>query len=312
MGNSTRTTNEFASLSCTIALIVAGFLFYSGLTTEPARGKWWEQGFGAIDQDVVLGIHVDNVIVNTLLANLPQLIFSILYLLYNAIVTAQLVGQEWGSFSLPSPRFSLLRRWRQRQRQPPRRIPLRVTVARGWQTSTYYLGIPYTYGLPLTLFSTLIHWLISRSLFLVNMKFYEPTHRHVTQRHLSRCGYSLPPIFVSILLSVLLLLAIIMSGLRRYPKGIPLAGTCSLAISAACHVPQDERKECPDLAYRPLRWGVTIEPGELYYPDATDQPMGVDGAQDLVGVGHCSFTHRDDVRLPTADEGWYMGEVRHD
>ncbi|KAI9884895.1 MAG: hypothetical protein M1823_003302 [Watsoniomyces obsoletus] len=295
----------FLSL-CTIALVTASILLNMGLGRAPA--KWWKEGFGDINPDMLVGIYVNDAVVNTIIANSPQLIFSILYLLHNAIVTAQLVGQEWSSFSRPSSRLSRLSRRLGRPSSPPRRIPLRVTVAQGRQTSTYYLGIPYIYGLPFMIFSILLHWLISRSIFLVNVKFFDYLQREDSRKSINRCGFSVPAIFVSIILSALLVVAIILLGLRRYPKGIPLAGTCSLVISAACHVPEEERKECPDLAYRPLRWGVTIEPKERFDPDDVDSGLvKEDGMEEVVkGVGHCSFTHRDDVALPTR-EGWYMG-----
>lgn len=70
-----------------------------------------------------------------------------------------------------------------------------------------------------------------------------------------------------------LILALLMFGLRRLSPGIPLASTCSAAISAACHVPEEDKQ--PYLF--PLCWGVVKEKD---------------------GVGHCCFTTARDVKAP--------------
>ena len=70
------------------------------------------------------------------------------------------------------------------------------------------------------------------------------------------------------------------SGLRRYKGGIPLAGSCSAAISAACHPLVDEG----DVAQVPVKWGV----------------VSVDK-----GVGHCALSGR--YVSPPTQWRLYMG-----
>ena len=69
---------------------------------------------------------------------------------------------------------------------------------------------------------------------------------------------------------VLLLLAIII-GLRKLHSDVmPIVGSCSVAIAAACHRPKDD----VDAAYLPVSYG------EVKHSES-------DGAPD---VYHCSFT----------------------
>lgn len=89
------------------------------------------------------------VVPNILIANVPQLIFSILYFIANSVWTSMALVAEWNSYSV-------------------HRKGLRVsTFLRGHQRSTYFLSLPYRYALPLISCSGLLHWLISQSLYVV-------------------------------------------------------------------------------------------------------------------------------------------------
>ena len=58
----------------------------------------------------------------------------------------------------------------------------------------------------------------------------------------------------------------IVNGFRKYDDGIPLVGSCSAAISAACHAQRGD-----EMAFlKPLMWGKV--------QDSRD------------GVGHCCFS----------------------
>lgn len=232
---------------------------------------WWKMKLGETSL-AALVTYGHTVVSSTLLANLPQLLVSGLYLFHNSLYTSQSVAREWSEYG-------------QRAR------PLRVTVPKGQQTSTYYLGLQYRYAMPLMGMLTLLHWLISRSIFLVNIDYFnylgEPGHGayDMQSNSISRCGFSALGLMLSTITGAVIVLAGIVNGFRRYPAGIPIAATCSLAISAACHVPAAELKECPDVALRPVRWGVSDVGPE--------------------GIGHCSFSHHL-VDKPTR-EGRYMG-----
>lgn len=86
------------------------------------------------------------------------------------------------------------------------------------------------------------------------------------------CGFSCIAIIFLIAVVGIILLAGVACGLRRYQGGIPLVGSCSAAISAACHPPDDEL----DVAFKPVRWGVVSE-GK--------------------GIGHCALSGRKVGRL---------------
>jgi hypothetical protein len=71
------------------------------------------------------------------------------------------------------------------------------------------------------------------------------------------------------------------ASLRKYPEGMPLVSTCSVAISAACHPPDEDR----DAHLLPVQWGVV--------PDAQEATEA---------ESRCAFTTHRDVRLPFAGE----------
>jgi len=82
------------------------------------------------------------------LANTPQMLVSYIYLAYNGLFTSMLATAEWVEHSVP-------------------RRGLRVAWPRGQQRATSFLSLPYTYAVPIMAASTMLHWLISESLFLV-------------------------------------------------------------------------------------------------------------------------------------------------
>ena len=176
-----------------------------------------------------------------LLANLPQAIVSFLYLTYNALFTCMLVAKEWNNFA-------------------HKRKPLRVTYPVGRQRSTYWLQLPYTYSIPLLILSSALHWLVSQTIFFVRIEVVESKDVKMA------CGYSPIAIITVIPVGVILILAIVLTGFRRYEKGIPLAGSSSAAISAACHPPEED----VDARLLPVMWGDV-------------------NTEDLT-VGHCCFT----------------------
>ena len=181
-----------------------------------------------------------------LLANLPQLIMSVLYFVYNGMFTCMLSSVEWSHFA-------------------PHRKPFRVTSPTQSQRSTYWLSLPWTYGLPLTLMSSLMHWLVSQSIFLVKIDFYDP--RGTKGNNVLTCGYSAYAMVILLISGSAMILVLILNGFRKLDGGIPLVGSCSLAISAACHRPPWDT----NAAYEPVQWGaVSHETSE--------------------GPGHCCLT----------------------
>jgi hypothetical protein len=204
-----------------------------------------------------------SVIPHILLANLPQTIISFIYLVYNAQFTAMLAHREWSNYVI-------------------KRAPLRVTNPLSGERSTYYLQLPFRFSIPLLLASSGLHFLISQALFLVRIIVYQDG-KPVPVSGLTMLGggsgsdiysavcYSLSAIVASIGWGLALVLALFaFARFATYPAGLPVGGTNSAVISAACHIQQEER-DGEDSSTLPLKWGVTIP-----------------GSKDM--VGHCSFS----------------------
>lgn len=247
-----------------MALSVVSFLLHLGLTNRSLRSRsisyLWSLGFGTITAESVIafGSWQDNesapgaLLLMVLISNSPQLILSFLYLTYNGLFTSMLLAKEWSRFA-------------------HHRKTLRITSPKGQQRSTYWLQLPYRYSIPLLATSSLLHWLVSQSIFLARVTVIDPTGVEDIEESISTCGYSnIAIIFVIGFGSILPLIAIAY-GFRRYPSGMPFAANCSAAISAACHPPEGDI----DAASKPLQWGVT---GEVVETDAGHI------------IGHCSFT----------------------
>ena len=108
------------------------------------------------------------------------------------------------------------------------------------QRSTYSLSLPYTYSVPLMVAWIMLHWFISRGLFVITINVYGPGPDGV--RYLgedaSRPGFSVIAIPAATFLGVVMLLALLVNALRKFPASplaMPLMATDSAGISAACH-----------------------------------------------------------------------------
>ena len=82
--------------------------------------------------------------------NFWQFIVSFLYLIFNALLSCLLVNDEFAHF-LTS------------------RKTLRVSFPEGIQRSTYFISMPFKYGIPLTVFMAILHWTVSQSIFVVKV-----------------------------------------------------------------------------------------------------------------------------------------------
>jgi hypothetical protein len=81
------------------------------------------------------------------------------------------------------------------------------------------------------------------------------------------CGYSPIVILLVLIFALLMGTVAIFLGFKRFKSGMPMVGSCSVAISAACHpIPGIEKKVVTN---KPLTWGV----------------MGANSE----GVAHCGF-----------------------
>ncbi|KAI9850909.1 MAG: hypothetical protein M1824_003016 [Vezdaea acicularis] len=237
-----------------IAIAVSAFLLGYGISqmTGPTDIKTlWNLGPGAINSNTLISWNIPSdgvggLISNVLVANSPQIVLSFLYLTLNGLLSCMLLADEYNRFSYE-------------------RKPLRVTDPVAPQRSTYFLQLPYKIAIPLLIFSGVLHWLISQSIFLARVSYYDPGSSEVVNE-ISTCGYSPIAIIFTIVTGCVLIIGAILIGFRRFKPGIPLAGSNSAAIAAACHAPEADTRA----AVSAVQWGV-VPTGN---PD----------------FGHCCFT----------------------
>ncbi|KAF7589729.1 hypothetical protein BBP40_003927 [Aspergillus hancockii] len=254
------------------------FLFILGLSHVPEKSisQAWKLGFGkATGQTMINDPHIsDDMISLVLLSNTPQLVLSILYFLCNSLLSCMLIAAEYDDYAT-------------------QRKPLRVSWPRGQQRSTYYLSLPYRYSGPLLVFSVLMHWLLSQSIFFVNIQAYDVHDQPDPNNSTRGCGYSPIAMFICILVSGVALLCLFGLGYRKLNSRMPLATHCSAAISAACHPPPDDR----GAALRPVMWGeIPADKSEGQDPDRLTAYYGA-GSADSEGMkyAHCAFTSKEVV-----------------
>ena len=199
----------------------------------------WSLGFSEARPETMLrSLATYNLLAMVVLSNTPQVILSSLYYLINGILTCMLASAEYTSYSV-------------------RRQYLRVSWPEGQQRSTYFLSLPYAFSIPTMAISAILHWLLSESIFYVRIYQYDAAGTLDETNTISTCGIS--PIAMIFTLSLAGLALVILAGLafKRFPPRMPLAGNCSLAISAACHPPLGDE----DAALKPLMWGEVVISG---------------------------------------------------
>lgn len=120
-----------------------------------------------------------------------------------------------------------------------------------------------------------MHWLISQSIFLVAVEAYDASHIRDPTSDVITCGYSPMAIIFSFITILGMCVALMAVGRRRFASAMPVAGSCGMAIAAACHsVPGKRRlEEDLDASEKKLMWGV-METAE----------------QNERAVGHCGFS----------------------
>lgn len=128
----------------------------------------------------------------------------------------------------------------------------------GHQRSRGFLEIPYAYGVPIMVASTLLHWLISQSLFLVRITIYETNGTERMSRAINATGWSAYPIVFALSMGGAMLTAVLLLGLlKSYPGTMPLAACCSASIASSCQPVEDMARD--GSATERLQWGVVGE-----------------------------------------------------
>ncbi|KAK3680896.1 hypothetical protein B0T22DRAFT_445900 [Podospora appendiculata] len=171
----------FICTSC-LVILVCSVLLGQGMADLRHRNisitlrSLWDMGFGALTPYtyLVIGLPRDDptgLIMNVILSNLPQLTFSIVYILHNGVLSTFLVQLEFS-------------------RMYTSRKPLRVSEPAGIQRSSYFISLPMRYGIPHYLCLGLMHWLLSQSLFLARITALFPSGEVDPDNSFSTCGYS--------------------------------------------------------------------------------------------------------------------------
>lgn len=271
-------TRWLVTMSLCTLYLVAGIVLYriamQGARSSYTTAQLWRMGLGQIQPGLILDLWLPDsfstqttLVVDILIANSFQLALSMTYFLYNSLYTAQCGAIEWMSYAKTKK-------------------PLRVSWPHGQQRSTYWLQLPYRYGVPLTASLMLMHFLISQAVFLARVQYYRPDGSPDYSE--SNVGYSHVGILASCCVGAVLILSQVLHSLRTIEAPIPLHGNKSIAISAACHpllrssgtdesALLDDGKE--DISCGKVMWGAEVQP--KYEGD----------------VGHCSFT-AGEVEMP--------------
>ena len=196
----------------------------------------WTVGLNGPDPNALVTggmLDANNIIRTAIVINMPHLLFSMLYFLFNAAITMMHTAHEWSAFAT-------------------QRKALRVSKPEGQQRSTYWLQLPLRYSVPLMVASGTLHWLLGRSIYVVKVDVYGFFGDREPSKDFFACGYSPLTILGLVIVLGIMLLASVTLSLRRLGSGTPLVKLNSLVIAAACHGDSDEE----GLVTRPLMWGV--------------------------------------------------------
>lgn len=239
-------TNNCRWIAC---LALSGILFQQARQLTGLQSIL-RSGFGASNIGALLatsafqGGSSASVLTTSLIVNTPQVVFSSLYFMYNSIYTSMASAYEWSLFG-------------------SHRKGLRVTVPTGSQRSSYWLQLPWKFSLPLIATSALLHWLVSQSMLMVNIRVQKSTNQALTapdayfpmaDKSGTVTAISFSPLAVTLVIIFGNLMLICLLGIcyLLLKPGITLVGSNSFAISAACHAHPDDN----DAAQKPLLWGA--------------------------------------------------------
>ncbi|KAL4765307.1 uncharacterized protein BDW70DRAFT_147018 [Aspergillus foveolatus] len=225
-------------------------LLSRGIATMGSTEGVWTSGLAAVSTKTMIEslYWPRGLIPNVLIANIPQLIYSGLYFMSNSILTNMALSCEWANFSF-------------------HRKGLRVSSKpRGHQRRTHFLSLPLRFGVPLILVSALLHWLMSQSLYLVRIIAYTGLQTRNADYDTMTLGYSPPAIVIGLCVGMLLPAGLVLFGCGRFQSGMPVAGSCSMAIAAACHPKGQTEEDRANLEYQRLKWGVeAYQKGEVWH-----------------------------------------------
>ncbi|CAI6331874.1 unnamed protein product [Periconia digitata] len=187
--------------------------------------------------------HSKDLLSRIFMANIPQIWLAALKLLTNGFITGICTELEWASYA-------------------DRRKGLRVSSnRRDSQRSTYFLQLPYRFSIPLLVVFGILHWLASQSFFVADDDVG------------ATLGISPLGCVISLAILAVIMVYLVVQGLWTVHIQMPLMGSCSAVIAAACQ-PRDD-VEMKEAHSKPVQWGVVCEP--MY--------SGIDE------ISHCGFSH---------------------
>ncbi|KAI6433924.1 hypothetical protein MCOR21_002647 [Pyricularia oryzae] len=212
--------------------LILGSIKYIGLIGfDTSMAGIWQRGLQSISPSLLAfrtGDHEYPLFACVIMANAFQVWISLLYVVYNNILTRQLVADEWMRFL----------------RGPAGKKPLRVSQPEGMQRSNYTLSLPFAYSVPLMVAMMALHWLVSQAIFLVQTLGFDtawPEPHRVPSFDRTAVGYShLGEVLAVILGGVMVVALLVNSIARRHqpcPRGLPGAGFDSALIRAFCSRP---------------------------------------------------------------------------
>jgi len=230
-----RSYTNFLSRSLAFSVAMSISLVFA---IQGAHGGGFFNHLGRADVQSLLHFVPDSpksssILPTTIIANIPQLAFSALYLAYNDLFTRMLLADEWAGFAL---------------RAKGLRVSEQPTDA---QRSSRFLTLPVRWALPMMVYSSLTHWILSQSLFLVRIDGIETGGIIDANDQLARLGYSVIGMISSMTFVVCGALITILLGYLKPLNGWFGDGSNSALLSAACHPTLPE----PGIESKPLSWG---------------------------------------------------------
>lgn len=254
------TTEFFSTIGVSSLYILAiGISLYQAV--DGTNGNAFSNGLGVTDVQSLAYLKADDTsstgIVPTLLvANIPQLGFSFLYVAYLNVYGKLLAVRQFDIFT---------------QTKRGLRVSERP---RGMQRANHIFTLPTRYALPLLACNAALHYLCTASLFMVRIDGVNARQEVDPKDQLVRLGYSVTGMVSLIGASLVMMLGIVfVSSFKRLNTNLGET-SMSVIISAACHLKRHETE--PWL--QELQWG-----------DVSGHAEGRQNGEDQ-GVRHIAFT----------------------
>ena len=218
---------------------------------------------------------------NIVASNTPQLALALAYYIWNSHVTVMLSAREYTMYAA-----STKDKDGTQYHQP--KHSLRVTYPRNQtqQRNSHFFAIPLRYWIPITALWSFLQWLASQTIFFARLDLRSHWLRR-SEFSISQVGYSVLGMICFLVISLVVFICGAVLSIKNINNEMPLAATCSAALSAACH-PRDRTVKHYE---KKIHWGVEMA-------DTDNASNEGDGEETLE---RCTFTSLD-ARYPTTDQ----------